>query len=165
MNFPFQFVQREIEHLEGKPGTTTKLPGAFKATGILAAFMHKHFYVPGYEHLGRNAQQAWKLQAPNSKKLHEMISRIANPYRNQEPSDTNALEFSQRVANELVVGPGGVEDRLKGKATGDWLVYREHDGENYYLCIAKHDEDDFIVEAIRNCFADFPFLSSFLPPA
>lgn len=49
-NLPFQFVEREIGYLEGHHGhTATKPAEPFSKNGILLGFMHKHFYVPGYD--------------------------------------------------------------------------------------------------------------------
>lgn len=55
-NLPFQFVEREIGYLEGHHEyAATKPAEPFSKNGILHGFMHKHFYVPGYDHLGINA--------------------------------------------------------------------------------------------------------------
>jgi hypothetical protein len=54
--------------------------------------------------------------------------------------------------------------------TGQWIVYAQHEGRNYYLCLALHDEGDAaIFGRIKNgCIGEFPFLQSQLglrPPA
>lgn len=63
------------------------------------------------------------------------------------------------MANEFCKG---VRDRLSGNATGDWIVYANHEGLNYYLCIAKHDEDEFILNTIKFCADEFPFINNIL---
>jgi len=165
LNHPFQFVEREIMELEGM-GTgqgSTKPAAPFRASGRLSGLMHKHFFVPGYEHLGVNAKLAWKLDDPKSGKASEMISRIAKRYQ-EIPFDAKVAEdFSRELAQEFVYGAHGVLDRLSGKGTGDWIVYVPHDGKNYYLCIAKHDEDDFILDAVKRCAGDFPFIDELIP--
>src|SRR5690606_2262666 len=48
---------------------------------------------------------------------------------------------------------------LKTKGlTGEWLIFKKHEGINYYLCLAKHDEgDDVIYERkIEPCLNEFP---------
>ena len=48
--------------------------------------------------------------------------------------------------------------------TGEWIVYAQHENQNFYLCLAKHndgDEDHYekIRERIeRICMREFPFL-------
>jgi hypothetical protein len=161
-NLPFQFVERETGYLEGHHGrTATKRAEPFSKNGILHGFMHKHFYVPGYDHLGVNALQAWKLNDPKSKKLDHLVSRVRKRYGELKNPDT-VEEFSRELALGVVYGAGGVNERLSGSGTGDWIVYVTQEGKNYYLCIAKHGEDDFILETIKRCCVDFPFLSGLI---
>jgi hypothetical protein len=107
--------------------------------------MHKHFFVPGYEHLGINAQLAWKLSDQNSHKFLQMALRIAKRYKNSSQTPDELWKFSGEVANEFA---DGVRNRLSGNATGDWIIYITHEGRNYHLCIAKHGEDEFILSTI-----------------
>ncbi|MBJ9625737.1 hypothetical protein [Burkholderia multivorans] len=48
--------------------------------------------------------------------------------------------------------------------TGEWLIYAENEGQNYYLCLGSHDGDHQKIrqqiEAI--CCDEFPFLRSVL---
>lgn len=164
MNQPFQFVEREIAHLEGMHGTQTKPAMPFNEKGKLHGFMHKHFWVPGYEHLGINAQIAWELFSGNSKKFSEMALRIAKPYAtNGENTLEEKRKFSGELTQEFMYGKGGLLERFNnGKGTGDWLIFVEYDGNKYYLCIAKHDEDEFILHALKSCILDFPFLETML---
>lgn len=163
LNSPFQFVEREIMHLEGLAQTITKPAMPFKKSGKLAGFMHKHFCVPGYEHLGVNALLAWQLGKAGSKKLTDMALRIAKPYADVEQNKEVLLKFSGEIARAVVFGPGGLQDRQSSaKATGDWIIYASHQGQNYYLCISKHDEYDFILEALKLCGAQYPFVTALL---
>ena len=52
------------------------------------------------------------------------------------------------------------------RLTGEWIVYARHEGRNYYLCLARHDEEDAtIFDRIKNgCVDEFPFLYSQLGP-
>jgi hypothetical protein len=158
MNHPFQFVGHEIKHLEGLGTTLTKPPRPFRQEGQLRGFMHKHFYVPGYEHLGVNAMLAWKLGSTNSGKFSQMARKIAKHYKNRNGLE-DKKQFAAELANEF---RKGVQERLSGNATGNWLVYLPHESENYYLCIAKHGEDEFILNAIKSCAAEFPFINAVL---
>ena len=154
-NFPFQYAEQEIGYLEGKGKTSTKPAEPFSEKGKLRGLMHKHFLVSGPEQLAANAKLAWKLDNPNSGKFSQMASRVRKPYANCTPTQTEARNLSKELTDEFM---GGLKERLAGKATGDWIVYLPHQGKNYYLCIAKHDEDDFILEAVKRCCTEFSFI-------
>jgi hypothetical protein len=156
VNYPFQFVEREIIHLEGLGQTSTK--PAEPLRGRLQGFMHKHFVVPGYEHLGINARKAWNFDKKKSRKASQMVLRIAKGYKNDQTTD-GLWEFSGKVAAEFAEG---LKDRLSGTATGDWIIYLIYENANYYLCIAKHGEIDFIMHTIKLCAAEFPFINDVL---
>jgi hypothetical protein len=162
VNMPFQFVQQEIRYLEGSGETSTKPAKPFSKKGPLNGLMHKHFFVSTYEHLGINAKLAWNLDDPNSPKFHAMLNRVMKPYRSRTLSGADALQLSKKITNELMSGPGGIKTRLSGKATGDWIVYLTHEGRNYYLCIAKHEEEPFVLDAVRHCLPEFPFISDYV---
>jgi len=166
LNYPYQFVEREIMELEGQTlHSATKPAAPFNEKGHLAGFWHKHCFVPGYEHLGVNAKLALKLDDPTSGKASEMILRVAKPYKGRPFDAAAKLSFSRDLAQEFIFGQHGVQNRLSGKATGDWIVYLPHYENNYYLCIAKHDEDDFILDAIKACVIEFPFINDVLTAA
>ena len=167
LNYPFQFVEREIMEMEGigTGQTGTKPATPFRETGPLSGLMHKHFLVPGYEHLGVNAKLAWKLDDPASGKASQLISILAKRYQGIPFDAKVAQDFSRDLVQEIVYGPHGVQERLSRKATGDWIVYVPRDGKNYYLCIAKHDADDFIFDAVTRCACDFPFINEILTSA
>ncbi|MGC2656408.1 MAG: hypothetical protein WA324_00415 [Bryobacteraceae bacterium] len=161
VNRPFQFVEYEIRCLEGLGDSSTKPAQSFSEKGQLHGFMHKHFFVPGYKHLGVNAELAWKLDKPNSGKLPQMIQQVAKRHNNNR-TEADTQQFSAELAKKFVYGPDGLLYRLSGKATGDWIIFLPHESKNYYLCIAKHDEDDFILEAIQQCAAESPFITDVL---
>ncbi|TRW27088.1 hypothetical protein FMM05_00105 [Flavobacterium zepuense] len=50
------------------------------------------------------------------------------------------------------------------KQTGEWIIYTQHDGTNYYLCLATHQEakdfgDEVVAQRLQPCFKEFPELS------
>ncbi len=57
---------------------------------------------------------------------------------------------------------GALKERAMGgqKLTGEWIVFQEYEGENYYLTLAAHDEgDDKIYKRVCNCYElDYSFL-------
>jgi hypothetical protein len=51
--------------------------------------------------------------------------------------------------------------------TGEWIVFAQHQGKNYYLTLAEHDTGDVIVRSQIDalCFKEFPFLAEILGAA
>ena len=44
--------------------------------------------------------------------------------------------------------------------TGEWIVYADIAGVDYYLTLATHQEADSAVrDRVRSCFAEFPELA------
>lgn len=160
MNYPFQFVLHEIMHLEGLGSTQTKPASPFTKNGALQNFMHKHFFVPSYDHLAVNAMLTWKMDNARSKKFEQMAMMVQKKSPRLD-SDEDKYAFSCEVAKQFMLA---IESRRKNEeATGDWLIYTNHQGQNYYLCIARHDEDKFILEALKACVEQFPFIRALLP--
>jgi hypothetical protein len=50
--------------------------------------------------------------------------------------------------------------RENNSLSGEWLIYKEYKGINYYLCLAKHEEGDIDIynNKIKLCFMDFKFI-------
>jgi hypothetical protein len=64
-------------------------------------------------------------------------------------------ELTQRLIK------GAMEERDSSqRLTGEWIVFAKHNGQNYYLCLARHNEgDELIFSRIKQiCFREFPFL-------
>ncbi|MCO7255257.1 hypothetical protein KSI86_13925 [Dickeya oryzae] len=52
------------------------------------------------------------------------------------------------------------------KLTGHWIIYAIYKGENYYLSLAKHtdDESEIRTQIDAICVPEFPFLNDILTP-
>ena len=110
-----------------------------------------------------NASIAWEFDKPGSTKFTDMARKIAAPYADVEQTKDDLLKFSREIAQAVVYGPGGLQERqASAGVTGDWIVYAPHKGQNYYLCISKHDEDEFILKALKQCGFQYPFVSASL---
>jgi hypothetical protein len=60
---------------------------------------------------------------------------------------------------------GNLERLANDRAlTGEWLVFAQHEGQNYYLCVGRHrGGDDFLRSQIDTvCAHEFPFLRDIL---
>ena len=68
-----------------------------------------------------------------------------------------------RIAHDAVIG--NWERRSAGRQfTGEWIIYAQHEGRNYYLCLADHNDGDDRIRAQIDeiCVAEFPFLKDLL---
>lgn len=156
LTYPFQFVEKEILSLENGTSSKTKKETTYYCNNRLKGFMHKHFYVPYYEHPAVNCQLYWKLKSVKSKKFEQMGLGVAEPFKGLPETEETLAKFNSELADEFIRGAKNRE------LTGDWLIYLPHEGQNYYLCIAKHNEDDFILEAVKCCLHEFPFIAEYI---
>jgi hypothetical protein len=147
---PFKVID-EIRALEccSKYPSRTKKPAPFKG-GLLNGLMHKHF-ISGNS-IPINLMNHW-LQ--NSESLNGAIETI---FSQHQEGDIQLL--ASKIAHRLVV-KGYEHKNAERSMTGDWIIYKRHNGHNYYLCTAKHGESN---EEVYDRFAasaeaEFPELS------
>ena len=103
------------------------------------------------------------------KGLHRYGSPLFHQ-RMQEAQDTGEVslwhpgKYVASLADDIAHGNW---QRMASAAelTGEWIIYAQHDGANYYLCLGRHDSgDDYLrrqIDAI--CCREFPFLTALLP--
>jgi hypothetical protein len=149
-------VLREIDALEGlRPATTTKI-GQFKYAP-LAPFWHKHFFSP--RHVLRNIGERWNIaRGQGNRDLDSVLSEVASKY-GDDPT-----RWPRALVHRLYVG--GFEERAAAqRLTGDWIIFAKHDGQNYYLDLATHEEaqgqanSERLMQKLRvGGRAEFPFL-------
>jgi hypothetical protein len=87
----------------------------------------------------------------------------------QEAQDAGEVRYVTRedialLADDIVHG-NWRRMASAGELTGEWIVYAQHEGANYYLCLGRHDSgDEYLrsqIDAI--CCQEFPFLTALLP--
>jgi hypothetical protein len=142
----------ELDVLEGlRPPLQTKAAKQFKHA--LYPLWHKHFSAP--RHAKRNIGNRWNIRGTNQKALDAMISRVAAKY-GADP------EVWQRMFAHRFVLDGYADRATNQRLTGDWIIFGKHDGANYYLDLATHEEGrqpERLLEKLRaGSAADFPFL-------
>lgn len=146
-------VLHEIDSLEnGTATSTTKVETQFKYPPLYP-FWHKHF--SSSRHMKANIGAHWKINKGGSRTLSEMIGIVA-----AEQGDDPDL-WPKRLAHEFIIG--AQRDRAAARqTTGDWIIFAKHEGINYYLDIATHEEGrkpDLLMEKLRHSSAyEFPFL-------
>jgi hypothetical protein len=151
-------IMREIEALEGigRP-SQLKPPGRFNHSP-LKGLWHKHYLEDGLCATAINALKG--------------LNRYGSPLfrqRMQEAQDAGEIRYVGQgdiaaLAHDVAHGNW---QRMASAAelTGEWIVYAQHDGANYYLCLGRHDSgDDYLRSQIDTiCCQEFPFLTALLP--
>ncbi|MBI0539127.1 hypothetical protein D9599_26665 [Roseomonas sp. KE2513] len=102
---------------------------------------------------------------------HGRIRKVFLSYlkqlRQEYPEDNTpeqAMEYAAKAARQMMSYYD--QRKQRGALTGEWIVYVQHEGQNYYLTLAQHDEGDEQIHRriVENCFQQWPWLSSYLPP-
>jgi hypothetical protein len=152
--FNYFSVLDELDYLEGiRPTSRTKAEEQFRKRP-LHPLWHKHFFLA--KHVLRNVGVRWNLHNGGNKDHTKMLDEVAKNYGESPEVWPNYL------AHRLVAQ--GFEERLRRGLTGDWIIFAKHDGKNFYLDLAIHEEGeecraDALLQRIRNgSHAEFPFL-------
>jgi hypothetical protein len=143
----------EIKFLEGiKNVSSTQAATIFKKQP-LKGLMKKHFTDASF--IIKNLGAHFGYDYGGNKNLDTLISEAFSRNKSGFVDD----EFINYIAHESTVG-AFQERAIKRKLSGEWIVFREHNGKNYYLTLAAHDEGDENIYS-RVCDAykfDFAFL-------
>lgn len=152
-------VVHEISALEGlRPSSQMKPPTEFRGP-LLRGLWHKHYLQDGVPSMAQNLRRG--LQR-NGLPLFEQRVREAEE-AGEERFMTEADVAA--IANDAVHG-NWLRLAVAGELTGEWIIYAQHMGANYYLCIGGHDSGDEVIrESIESiCCHEFPFLTDLLTP-
>lgn len=151
-------VVREIQALEGKGrGTSTKPPQPFKHPP-LRGLWHKHYVADGISTMARNLLNGLRKDGLPEIQRRVREAESAGEERYFTTDDIGAITHDAVIANW--------QRRSSAKElTGEWIIYAQHGGNNYYLCLGQHDSGDDVLRAnIEICIAEFPFLAETLHP-
>lgn len=148
-----QAVFSELLYLEGKSASQTKAESMF-AREPLKGFWHKHFMPGDMRNIGVNTQNALKNYGiPVFDKFIEDAQKTGQEFLSEEQV---LLAVDDAVSGNLA------RRRADQKMMGEWIIYTIHQGEKYYLGLAKHDDgDEAIYAQIKKAVADFPWLTEF----
>jgi hypothetical protein len=149
-----QLVLDELDCLEGiRADSRTKTETQFKYPP-LHPFWHKHFTAP--RHLLRNISIRWALDGERQRDLDALIRDVQENH-GSDPDSWPGVLVHRFVLDAYV-------DRARRGLTGDWIIFAKHEGANYYLDLATHEEADEpqrLYEKLRlGSAAEFPFLFS-----
>ena len=99
------------------------------------------------------------------------MNRFGIPYFDQQVREAEAAgetrfiseEDTWKMAQDLVEGNWG---RLAGDQalTGEWIIFAKYYGQNYYLCLGFHEQDQNQLrrQIDEVCCREFPFLTELL---
>jgi len=144
-------VVAEIHALEGKgPLVGTKRAAQFKHPP-LKGFWKKHYLMDGLGSVAKNLQLGF---GPDRRRLRKAIEENYNLKTAHLPPEVVSKNIASAVVDLYA------DRSQRQRLTGEWIIYGEHRGQNFYLCLARHDEaDSNIFERIkRGCSSEFPFL-------
>lgn len=152
--FDYFSVLDELDYLEGvRPSSRTKPEQQFKKAPLFP-FWHKHFFLA--KHLVKNIGVRWNIHDNGNKDLTKMLSEVVETHG--EDYDDWPAYFTHRLVVQ------GFEERAERGLTGDWIIFAKHEGKNYYLDLATHEEaleDKAVIlfkRLMNGCHAEFPFL-------
>ncbi|WP_297369420.1 hypothetical protein [Acidocella sp.] len=121
-------VLDEISGLEsGIPHIGTKAPIPFKHPPLRGLY-HKHFFTPAF--MGVNLLNEMKRQNTVGNLLAPHVGKVFDE------------AIAKSLCRELVVG--NFEKRSqRGALTGEWIIFDQINGANYYLTLSTHNELDY----------------------
>ena len=148
-------VMLEIDALERGQATTTKPPAMFSCP-FLGGLWHKHYFADGIGCIIKNLING--INRNGLPWLEERARQVTESGEEHYLTDEDAAY----IAHDTVTG--NWERRSAGRQfTGEWIIYAQHEGQNYYLCLGKHGDDEKIRAQIDEiCAAEFPFLNALL---
>jgi hypothetical protein len=146
-------IVAEVRMLEGMGAPVGTKPAEQFRHPPLRGLCKKHYILGGISSVAANTMIAF---GGNRRELHRIIQENYNP----DTPGLWPLEISRNIANAAV---GLYAERSRAqRLTGEWIIFAQHEGQNYYLCLGGHQEPDTeIFERIKNgCVAEFAFLRS-----
>lgn len=154
-------IMDELQWLEGGTRPTSTKPAAPLGGLILGRFMHKHYTSSAF--LGKNIHNQWfEGYGSKHKLLAEKINEVV-PIGTIVEDEGDAWQKAGQIAH--FTAQEGYQRRAKRQQlTGEWIVYYIHNGTNYYLDIAFHEEaetperEQALYDRLKaTCAWEFPF--------
>jgi hypothetical protein len=154
---PFCIID-QLDFLDGIKSTSSTKPAQEFKHPPLAGFWHKHFFAVGRGHNVKNMMIRWGISGDGSgrgnKDWHSLFARVC------KDGEIFTEQTAGVLAHELVLK--AMDERYQRGFTGDWIIYKPHDGLNYYLELATHEEgkepEKLYEKLVSACRAEYPFL-------
>lgn len=133
----------ELGRMDGKP---------FVRTELLKEYSHVHH--SSYSSIGysivRNIKEFWFKR-----------TNIKNELRNDFDNIVDRCDESNITAIMNTMHTKAIGEKIRtNKLNGEWLIYRQFNNYNYYLCLATHEEGDSNIHKFKllPAIAEFPEL-------
>ncbi|WP_024955857.1 hypothetical protein [Sulfurospirillum arcachonense] len=150
MNFDITNILNQIKSLESNKKSSTKKETQFNREP-LKGLWHKHFFDAQY--ILKNIGAEFGLNYDGNKKLDKLLSK----------NDFNKFDdtMNKKIIYEIV-DDGFLGRQKNKKLTGEWIIFTKGKGSNYYLTLARHEEDDSVIyNRIINNITEFKELDFF----
>ena len=146
-------VLDEVRALEGLRSSQTKTPCKFTGRA-LKGLWHKHYLADGL------ATMATNLKNGVMRDGLPWIEDLANKVSQSGEEHYLTEDDIGQIVHDAVIGNWERRSAAR-QLTGEWIIYAQHEGSNYYLCIAGHRSgDDWIRRQIDDiCATEYPFLN------
>ncbi len=148
----------EIEHLESPASVPSHTkPAAALTKKLLRGLWHKHYQLTAGPSFLLNLQNEARL---HQHKLEEMVrAGLAAGER----SDFGGVHRAAAEIASAIVGEPYDRRRAESRLTGEWIVYVPHNGQNFYLCLAVHEDDQYTRAKVERAIGqEWPFLKRLL---
>jgi hypothetical protein len=127
------FILDIIDGLENVQQRSTLRAEAQFRHPPLHPFWHVHWSAP--RHIPRNIGIHWNLTGKGKRDpLTPMLQQVAKKH-GHDPARWPGI-ITYRLAIE------GHRARAERGLTGDWIIFGKHEGRNYYLALATHEEGE-----------------------
>ncbi len=147
-----------LEHLIDPSRNNTKPASKFTGTGSpLAGFSHKHYFQT--RDIFYNIGVYWGVNFGGNPRFSQFSDRKLESHFGEQLEDFNGDYIKEMVFD-------GFENRRQAsRLTGNWIIFKEYEGKNYYLGLFQHstpqnqgyDKDTYEILK-KNCAQEFPFL-------
>jgi hypothetical protein len=154
-------VVHEIRALEAIGPPSRLKPPIQNRYQPLKGLWHKHYLEDGIRSTAMNVQRGLNRHGIPLFEQRIREAEAAGEERYMSADDIPAL------VNDVI--SGNLRRLADAEAlTGEWIMFAQHEGRNYYLCLATHESNthDYVRRQIdATCCLEFPFLSSMLETA
>lgn len=154
-------VVHEINALEGIGISSQLKPPIQNKYPPLKGLWHKHYLQDGLSSMANNLKKGLGRYG---------LPSLAQGIReSQEAGEERyfTVEDIKSIADDAVHG-NWMRLATDEALTGEWIIYAQHEGKNYYLCLGTHDKNQHKnlreqIDAL--CCQEFPFLPALLAGA
>ncbi len=153
-------IIREIKALEGDERMSRTKPLQPFKHPPLKGLWHKHYLAEGVGSMARNLQNGLKKDG-----LPWFEKRIQEAEKTK--NETYLTEIDVKALVDDAIHGNWLRRSEANELTGEWIIYAQYEGKNYYLCLGQHDSgDEYLRKQIDDaCCLQFPFLTNLLSDA